>query len=171
MDDNQASKRDLDQTRDVCTSTQESPEKKLIVPQTPSILDLGVKNRIVNEFLTSPWDDYPCYPPYTAHVCCSGPATQLDWLTRLYANVEGCLPCSFCAHTLCSFGSCSSWHDSSGSGICAAGTWEFCCEVASRVVDDFPGGPFCILIGNGESGPPWPPGQRRVPWRRLWSMN
>lgn len=91
-DNNQASKRTLHRTRDMCT--QESPEKKTIVPQIPRILDLGVKNRIVNEGFMIPWDDSPCYPPYTAHLCCSGPMTQLDWLSRLYANVVGCSPCS-----------------------------------------------------------------------------
>lgn len=107
-DDNQASKRDLDRTREMCPSTLESPEVKPIIPQIPSILNLGSKNRISNDLFKIPWDDSPCYPPYTAHVCCSGPVTPLDLLSRLYANVVGCSLCSFCAHPLCSFGSCTS---------------------------------------------------------------
>lgn len=80
--------------------TQESPERKPIEPQIPSILNLGAKNRIVNDAFMLPWDDSPCYPPYTARVCCSGPVTPLDWLTKLYANVVGCSPCSFDANAL-----------------------------------------------------------------------
>ena len=97
-DNNQASKRTLHRTRDMCPV--DSTEKKAIVPQIPSILDLGVKNRISNEGFVIPWDDSPCYPPYTAHLCCSGPVTQLDWLTRLYADVMGCSPCSSLVNAL-----------------------------------------------------------------------
>lgn len=101
VDGNQASKRDLDRTKVMCT--QGSPEKPPIVPEIPNILNLGVKNRISNEGFMVPWDGSPCYPPYTIHLCCSGPAIPLDWLSRLYAEVAGCSPCSFGANALYSF--------------------------------------------------------------------
>lgn len=97
-DNSQASKRNLHRTRDLCT--QESPQKKPITPEIPNILDIGVKNRIFDGFMV-PWDDSPCYPPYIHHLCCTGPSIQLDWLSRLHANVMGCSPCSFSVHVFC----------------------------------------------------------------------
>lgn len=97
-DDIQATKNNQHRTRDMCM--QESPEKEPILPEIPNILNLRVKNRFPPDGFLIPWDDSQCYPPYTNHLCCTGPATQLDWLTTLYADVRGCSACSFCVKTL-----------------------------------------------------------------------
>lgn len=99
--DIQANEKTRHRTRDMCF--QDSQEKKPTIPQIPNLLDFGLKNRFSKEGVLVPWDDTPCYPPYTNRLCCAGPATPLDRLTQLFANVMGCSACSFCVNTLYSF--------------------------------------------------------------------